>query len=256
MNRTEFAQRLGLEARKGGFNIYVGDGQTRQPVASTRVGRGMALIATRYGIGLTIHRDGGVSFPGIPRAGGTSILWGKAKRRVERLGRDHRAISLGPIRDLHRLRLLVPRSQQHHKTAACDTRQKGASAMPAAQTVHVPHLIRNRFGVSASEARRLLAQGAVKLEGQRITDLDIDASEVIGKRLTLGTGRHRKILAQDVAKAEGTDRPWVSLNRIRSEAASLEQENQRVGGDLFPVSPDTALPAPKNMYGFSDSGGG
>jgi hypothetical protein len=97
MTREQFAYRLGLEARKGGFNLYFGDGQTRQSVASVRINGGMALIATRPGLGITLHRYGGISFPGIPRMGGTSILWGKARERVERLGRDHAAFRLGPI---------------------------------------------------------------------------------------------------------------------------------------------------------------
>ena len=54
-------------------------------------------IAHRSGFGLTIHRDGGLSLPCIPRSGGTSILWGAANERVGSLGRDHRAFHFGPI---------------------------------------------------------------------------------------------------------------------------------------------------------------
>ncbi len=43
-------------------------------------------------------------------------------------------------------------------------------------TVHMPALIAGSFGRSRSEARRLLAQGAVKLDGAALSEADLDVS--------------------------------------------------------------------------------
>ncbi len=61
--------------------------------------------------------------------------------------------------------------------------------------VHVPALLRVAFGISTSEARRLLAQGGVKLGGQPLTNgsLDIPASEADGKVLQLGKRRFARV---------------------------------------------------------------
>ena len=45
-------------------------------------------------------------------------------------------------------------------------RDRGATrSRPTAAHVHLPALLRDAFGISASEARRLLAQGGVRLDG-------------------------------------------------------------------------------------------
>ena len=51
-----------------------------------------------------------------------------------------------------------------------------------AGTVHLPAVIAEAFGHSRSEARRLLAQGGVKLDGAPLgaDDLDIDAARLDG----------------------------------------------------------------------------
>jgi tyrosyl-tRNA synthetase len=43
-------------------------------------------------------------------------------------------------------------------------------------TVHVPGLISDAFGRSRSEARRLLSQGGVKLDGEALGDADMDVA--------------------------------------------------------------------------------
>lgn len=55
---------------------------------------------------------------------------------------------------------------------------------------HLPELISNTFGGSRSEARRMLAQGGVKLDGEYLDalHLDMDSAELNGE-LTLGKSR-------------------------------------------------------------------
>jgi tyrosyl-tRNA synthetase len=57
--------------------------------------------------------------------------------------------------------------------------------------VHLPALLAAAFGITTSEARRNLAQGAVRLEGTRVANgtLDLPADQVAGKVLQLGKRR-------------------------------------------------------------------
>ncbi len=61
--------------------------------------------------------------------------------------------------------------------------------------VHLPALIADAFGISRSEARRLVAQGGVKLEGQAVDAerLDLPASELDGSVLQVGKRRFARL---------------------------------------------------------------
>jgi tyrosyl-tRNA synthetase len=62
-------------------------------------------------------------------------------------------------------------------------------------SVHLPALLAEAFGVSTSEGRRSLAQGGVKLDGERIANgsLDVPAEVVDGKVLQLGKRRFARV---------------------------------------------------------------
>jgi tyrosyl-tRNA synthetase len=60
------------------------------------------------------------------------------------------------------------------------------AALPAGDPVHVPALIRDVFGFSTSEARRLIGQGGVKLNGAPLRDLDLPRSALEGGLLQVG----------------------------------------------------------------------
>jgi tyrosyl-tRNA synthetase len=59
--------------------------------------------------------------------------------------------------------------------------------------VHLPELIAELFGGSRSEARRAIAQGGVKLDGETVTDLDVPASSLDGRVLQVGKRRFRRL---------------------------------------------------------------
>ena len=59
--------------------------------------------------------------------------------------------------------------------------------------VHVPALMAEAFGLSRSEARRLLTQGGVKVDGRELTDLDVAAGELDGVVLQVGRRRFKKL---------------------------------------------------------------
>jgi tyrosyl-tRNA synthetase len=68
------------------------------------------------------------------------------------------------------------------------------AALPATDPVHLPALIRDHFGVSGAEARRLLAQGGVKLDGEVLDggELDVPAERLEGRVLQLGKRRFKR----------------------------------------------------------------
>ena len=59
--------------------------------------------------------------------------------------------------------------------------------------VHLPELIADLFGGSRSEARRAIAAGGVKLDGEPVSVLDVPASELDGRVLQVGKRRFRKL---------------------------------------------------------------
>lgn len=55
--------------------------------------------------------------------------------------------------------------------------------------VYLPKLIAEEFGLSTSEARRLQAQGAVKIDGASRFGPEVPRRELEGKTLTVGKRR-------------------------------------------------------------------
>jgi tyrosyl-tRNA synthetase len=65
--------------------------------------------------------------------------------------------------------------------------------------VHMPLLMAGAFEISSSEARRLIQQGGVKLDGEAIpaASLDIEPADLDGKVLQVGKRRFRRLRAAD-----------------------------------------------------------
>ena len=59
--------------------------------------------------------------------------------------------------------------------------------------VHLPELIADLFGGSRSEARRTIAGGGVKLDGETVSELDLPAGELDGRVLQVGKRRFRRL---------------------------------------------------------------
>ncbi|MFL5905392.1 MAG: tyrosine--tRNA ligase [Solirubrobacteraceae bacterium] len=55
--------------------------------------------------------------------------------------------------------------------------------------VHVPAVLADAFGISRSEARRLIAQGGVRLDGEALEDVDVGAERLDGAVLQAGRRR-------------------------------------------------------------------
>jgi tyrosyl-tRNA synthetase len=60
--------------------------------------------------------------------------------------------------------------------------------------VHLPALLAEQFGLSRSEARRLIGQGGVKIDGEAVgaDELDLPPQRLDGKVLQVGKRRHKR----------------------------------------------------------------
>jgi tyrosyl-tRNA synthetase len=59
----------------------------------------------------------------------------------------------------------------------------------------VPAVLSSYFGLSTSEARRLIAQGAVKVDGEPISELDVPRSRLEGALVQAGRRRFIRLVA-------------------------------------------------------------
>jgi len=66
--------------------------------------------------------------------------------------------------------------------------------LPRADPVHLPRLLVDELGIgSASEARRLIGQGAVRLDGKVVTELDVPREQLEGRLLQAGKRRFARL---------------------------------------------------------------
>ena len=63
------------------------------------------------------------------------------------------------------------------------------ATLPDGDPVHLPALLATAFGLSTSEARRMIGQGAVKLNGHPAAELDVARASVAGALLQAGKRR-------------------------------------------------------------------
>jgi tyrosyl-tRNA synthetase len=61
--------------------------------------------------------------------------------------------------------------------------------LPPGDPVHLPALLAERFGLSTSEARRLIAQGGLKVDGEAVSDLDLPRARLAGSLVQAGKRR-------------------------------------------------------------------
>ena len=68
------------------------------------------------------------------------------------------------------------------------------ASLPPADPVHLPAVLADVFGLSTSEARRLIGQGGVKVNGEPVADLDVPRSMLAGALVQAGKRRFVKLL--------------------------------------------------------------
>jgi len=67
------------------------------------------------------------------------------------------------------------------------------ASLPAGDPVSLPALIRDAFDMSASEARRMIDQGAVRIDGEVISDQELARVTLSGKVLRVGKRRFARL---------------------------------------------------------------
>ena len=65
--------------------------------------------------------------------------------------------------------------------------------LPEGDPVHLPSLLASAFGLSTSEARRLIGQGGLKVDGVVVTELDTPRADLVGATLQAGKRRFAKL---------------------------------------------------------------
>jgi tyrosyl-tRNA synthetase len=66
--------------------------------------------------------------------------------------------------------------------------------LPAGDPIHFPAVLADQFGVSTSEARRWITQGAVKVDGQPVVELDVPRSLLEGALVQAGKRRFVRLV--------------------------------------------------------------
>jgi tyrosyl-tRNA synthetase len=66
--------------------------------------------------------------------------------------------------------------------------------LPAGDPVHLPALLAEAFGISTSDARRLIAQGGVKLGDAPVSDLDLPRAQLAGEVVQAGKRRFVRLV--------------------------------------------------------------
>src|SRR2546421_3528043 len=67
--------------------------------------------------------------------------------------------------------------------------------LPAEDPVHLPRVLSRELGMTTSQARRLIEQGGVRLDGDQVTDLDVPAQRLRGALLQAGKRRFMRFAA-------------------------------------------------------------
>jgi tyrosyl-tRNA synthetase len=118
----------------------------------------------------------------------------EAKRQLARqvVERFHGAAGAAAAEE-HFDRLFV----RHEAPADIEEMALSPYAGGGGEPVHMPALIAGGFEISSSEARRLIEQGGVRLDGEPVAAgrLDIPASELDGRVLQVGKRRFRRLRA-------------------------------------------------------------
>jgi len=68
-------------------------------------------------------------------------------------------------------------------------------ALPGDDPVHLPRILQSEFSMSTSEARRLIAQGGVRLDGEAVSELDVPRDRLAGALLQAGKRRFVRFAA-------------------------------------------------------------
>ncbi len=67
--------------------------------------------------------------------------------------------------------------------------------LPAGDTVHLPAVLASAFGLTTSEARRLIGQGGVRVNGEVVAELDVPGESLVDALVQAGKRRYARLTA-------------------------------------------------------------
>jgi len=84
---------------------------------------------------------------------------------------------------------------RHEAPAEVEDAELDQAALAEDGRVHLPAALEQAFGLSRSEARRLIGQGGVRVDGEQVAadELDLPAGELDGAVVQVGKRRHRRM---------------------------------------------------------------
>ena len=126
----------------------------------------------------------------LPDEEGPSGHAGDAKRRLARhiVARFHAAAAAAAA-EAHFNRVIRDRAAPDEVPTAW---------LPEGETIHVPALLVSALGVaSRSEARRLVGQGGVSVDGEPLTELDVSVERLDGRVMRAGKRRFARLVRPD-----------------------------------------------------------
>jgi tyrosyl-tRNA synthetase len=74
------------------------------------------------------------------------------------------------------------------------------ATLPAGDPVHLPAILAEQFGLSTSEARRLITQGGVKIDGAAVSELDVSRSMLEGAVVQAGKRRFVRLVTALISR--------------------------------------------------------
>jgi tyrosyl-tRNA synthetase len=119
----------------------------------------------------------------LPDLGPRDAKRALARRVVARFHGDEAALSAEAEFDRVFVQHAAPEEMDEHAVPA------EAGGGP----VHLPAVVAAAVGISRSQARRLLEQGAVKLDGERVVEQDVPAPRLDGAVLQVGKRQFRRL---------------------------------------------------------------
>ncbi len=86
----------------------------------------------------------------------------------------------------------IPRPHHRDDSLKGPTMSEPTSmGQPVSRPIHLPAVLSDLFHVPRSETRRRIALGRVKVNGQVVTDLDIDPDELTGDDVQIEMENHQ-----------------------------------------------------------------
>ena len=105
------------------------------------------------------------------------------------------SLNEGQRQSLNRIAEEIIKKQVAAGGAGPDTEDVPEAPLPDTDPLHLPAVLAEAFGLSTSEARRLIAQGAVRVDGEVVAEVDVPRTKLDGALVQAGKRRFVRLVA-------------------------------------------------------------